>query len=61
MSKEAKRYLRALLEYAEGFDGFQEVLIEKFGASDMDEARFEEFLEKMGELSSEIHTFLEEI
>jgi len=60
MSKEAKLYLRTLLDYAESADGFQERLAIAFGMEEADEAKFDEFCDKLSALSSEIHTALED-
>jgi hypothetical protein len=60
MTKEAKLYLRTLLEYAEAADGFQDCLTAAFHKEDASEAEFDQFLLELGDLSSEIHTFLED-
>ena len=60
MSKEAKLYLRTLLDYAEGAEGFQERLGVAFGADSTNEAEFDAWCKKMGDLSSEIWAFLKD-
>ena len=44
MSEEAKLYLRTLLEYAEGADGFMERLHIAFGVDETNEAAFDAHL-----------------
>ena len=55
LSQDAKVYLRTLLVYAEGAEGFQERMEIEFGAEDTDE-----YCEKMGAVSSEIWALLED-
>lgn len=61
LSADAKLYLRTLLNYAEGFDGFQERILEAFDTRKMDpeSQEFEDFLTRMGTISQEIWAFID--
>lgn len=58
MTKEQILYLRTLLDYAEGFDGFYIRLDEAFGAKNLSEEAYDAHCERMGRLSSEVWDLL---
>lgn len=63
LSRDAKTYLRALLDYAEQFDGACAAFDRAFGADklDPDGPEYDEHCTKMGRLSAEVHQFVQEL